>query len=382
MITDKNLKAHKSTFNALIGPQKGHLTGQDIIFAEENYIKKQLRLNNAFYMEAFEGIARLNTYKHYSDINDEHLFFNPIFTTTIEDEIHERTLTPFQHNDILGRIKTYGDLLAAETTITQRRLLAAVQRKKSLINYVRENVKCNLIMGLHDRKEYPFNSITPKIIYAELIHAQSTSHIYQEKWGLQQRSLGLIEWDKVWSTVQNQFFTEELKSSIWNQIHLNFYTTYNYNKWKKTLNPCPLCRKIPPNVFHVIFDCKFTKLLWIRIEKTLLRILPKPVTPYEKALGLQPSNKKEEIPLILRNWITFSVRHYILQEERKAYRRKSPPVAPHFFNYFNIKIQEELNMKKLLYDFQGLQSKFEKIVTTNNAISEIVDGEYKWKAIM
>ena len=80
-------------------------------------------------MEAFEGIAKLNTYKHYSDINNEHLFFNPIFTTTIEDKIHERTHTPFQGNDILGRIKTYGDLLAAETTIIQRQLLAAVQRK-------------------------------------------------------------------------------------------------------------------------------------------------------------------------------------------------------------------------------------------------------------
>ena len=39
-------------------------------------------------------------------------------------------------------------------------------------------------------------------------------------------------------------------------------------------------------------------------------------------------------------------------------------------------------MKKLLYDFQGIPSKFEKIVTTNNAISQIVNGKYKWKTIM
>ena len=113
-------------------------------------------------MEAFEGITKLNTYKHYSDINSEHLFFNPIFTTTIEDEIHERTLTPFQGNEVLSQIRTYGDLLSAESTINQRRLLAAVQRKKSQINYIRENVKGNLIIGLHDRKEYLFKNITPK----------------------------------------------------------------------------------------------------------------------------------------------------------------------------------------------------------------------------
>ena len=131
LITDDNLKPQRSTFNALIGPQKGHLRGEDIIFAEENYINRQLRLNNAFYTEAFRGMAKLNTLKHYSDINNEHLFFNPIFTTTVEDEIHEPTLKPFLHNEILSRIKTYGDLLSAETTITERPLLAAVKRKKA-----------------------------------------------------------------------------------------------------------------------------------------------------------------------------------------------------------------------------------------------------------
>ena len=238
------------------------------------------------------------------------------------------------------------------------------------------------MVGLYDQKEYPFKTITPKIIYANLIHAQSTDHVYQEKWGLEKRTLGLIDWDKVWNSVHKQFFTEDLKSTIWSQLHLNFYTTYNYNKWKNTLNPCPLCRKIPEDVFHVIFDCRFTKLVWNRIEKILLKIHPKSVTPYEKAFGLQPTNNKEENPLILRNWITYNVRHFLLLEERIAYHKKSLPIVKNFFNKFNLRTQDELRTKKILFDLQELSTKFEEIITINNAVSVKRNGEYQWKPIM
>ena len=77
-------------------------------------------------------------------------------------------------------------------------------------------------------------------------------------------------------------------------------------------------------------------MAWIRVEKTLRKILPKPLTPFEKALGLQPSNKKEEKPILLRNWVTFSVRHTILLEERRAYRRKSIPKANVFFQQLQL----------------------------------------------
>ena len=192
----------------------------------------------------------------------------------------------------------------------------------------------------------------------------------------------MINWEQVWKTIHNQFFMEDLKSTIWSQLHLNFYTTYNYNKWKNTLQPCPLCRKIPEDIFHIIFHCKFTKAMWIRIEKILLGIYPKPITQYEKALGLQPSTTKDEGPIILRNWITFTIRHYILLEERRAFHRRKPPVLRNCFVNFNLKLLNELKIKKLLYDFQGLSSKFENIVTTNKIVAIRTNGEYEWKDIL
>ena len=71
-------------------------------------------------------------------------------------------------------------------------------------------------------------------------------------------------------------------------------------------------------------------------------------------------------------------------EERKAfkienYHRQS---MEKFFNKFNFQAQEELKMKKLLYDHQNLSAKFEEIVTINNAIAAVNDGEFVWLDIM
>ena len=124
--------------------------------------------------------------------------------------------------------------------------------------------------------------------------------------------------------------------------------------------------------------------MWKRIENILLNIIPKPLTAYEKAFGIQPTNKNEIKPTILRNWITFSLRHYIILEERRAYHSNNytSGAIQKFFLKYNHSTQEELNTKKMQYDFQGLSSKFEKIVTVNNAIATINNGEYIWKDIM
>jgi hypothetical protein len=195
---------------------------------------------------------------------------------------------------------------------------------------------------------------------------------------------GLVDWDKVWESVHKQFHTEEVKSTIWEQIHLNFYTTYNYNKWHNSQNPCPLCNKIPEDIFHIMLDCKFSKVLWKRAEKVLLTILPIPVSNEEKALGLQPRRKKETNATILRNWVTFTLRHRILQEERRAYHIHDYHLqsVEKFFCKFNHKTQDELQIKKLQYDFRGVSHKFEKIATINNAIASINNGEYTWNNIM
>lgn len=381
MITDENLKTQFKISSTLIGIQKGNLSLRDIIFTDQEYIRKHLQTDSLFYQEALNAASRLNVWKHVPDIRSEHAFHNQIFTTTVEDQedLHDRTIKPFQGNKTLAKIHTYGDLLDAD--IGNPKLKAVIRRKIESIQHIRTNVRTNLIIG-RDYKEYEFSVVTHSFLYKELIYEQSRDHIYQTKWPTERDEMGRLDWDKIWDSVHNNFITEDVKSTIWEQIHLNFYTTYNYNKWHNTLNPCPLCNKIPEDIFHVILDCEFTKYLWKKLEVTILKIMPKALTIQEMAFGLQPSNKREKEATVLRNWATFSLRHHIMKEERKAYHRGYSHLAKdRFSKKCNQLILQDLKTKSVQYQMRGLQSNFDKIATVNNAISSRIRNDcnqYTW----
>ena len=117
--------------------------------------------------------------------------------------------------------------------------------------------------------------------------------------------------------------------------------------------------------------------MWDRIEHTLLKIIPKNVTTHEKAFGLQPITKNERDATILRNWLTFTLRHCIMLEERKAYyKRPTKNDEWKFITKLNHKIQQEAEEKYLQYKYGGKETKFEKIVTTNNAIAKKIEQSY------
>ena len=313
-----------------------------------------------------------------------------MFTTSFENEVHEYTIRPFEGNSILSQIRTYGDLLAAENTVQNQRQKAAIRKKINLIHNILPSEDSNVIYATKGRKKYTFKpsykAATQKFIYADLIQLQSGDHEHQVKWVTvgEGELPGCIDWDKVWESIHVQFHTENVKSTIWDQIHLHFYTTYNYNLWNKEMKPCPLCNKIPDDVFHIIKECRFTKTMWKRIERVIFKIIPRRVTDSEMALGLQPRRKKETNATILRNWVTFFLRHLIMLEERKAFKIKDYHLqsVEKFFKKFNFKAQEELRMKKLQYDCRNMPEKFKNMVTINNAIATVNDGEFTWLDIM
>ena len=106
------------------------------------------------------------------------------------------------------------------------------------------------------------------------------------------------------------------------------------------------------------------------------------------AFGLHTTNKHDRYPIILRNWLTFSLRHSILLEEHKAFKINESsdsnflPSYEKFFASFNYRATQELKTKELLYDFQGLKEKFRKIVTVGNAVACLTDEELKWNELL
>ena len=119
-------------------------------------------------------------------------------------------------------------------------------------------------------------------------------------------------------------------------------------------------------------------------RENLEKITPIKVTKYEKAFGLQPKIKKEEHVITLRNWLTFTLRHLIMLEERKAYYRKNNEERERtFIIKYKSMISEKMTTKELYYKYAGREEYFEKIITAKGAIArKNNDGTYQLNNIM
>ena len=189
----------------------------------------------------------------------------------------------------------------------------------------------------------------------------------------------MILWDEVWTTVHNFLLSNKTKTIIWEQLHLNFYTQYSYNKWHSTQNPCTLCKKTPQNIFHIILDCDFTNSIFALIEPTLLKLIPKPITNEEKALGLVNIGNKPAI--MIRNFITYKIRELISDFERRAHHQPRAASATLFTAKCNQAIASDV--KKLMYQFknEGRMSKFDELVAFRNILCEKNGTEYHLKCV-
>ena len=165
----------------------------------------------------------------------------------------------------------------------------------------------------------------------------------------------------MWNTVHNILITNETKTVIWQQIHLNFYTQYSYNKWHKKQERCPLCLQTPKDIFHIILHCEFTNSLWKRIEPRLLELHPEPVSESEMILGIV--RKKQITGSLLRNWITFKMRQVIMQEERLAYHAATKPNSQKVLQKFVNSLLFEIQIKAIQYKNENRLPFFDEIIT-------------------
>ena len=180
----------------------------------------------------------------------------------------------------------------------------------------------------------------------------------------------------MWHSVHNPLSTEDTKTLIWEQIHLNMYTTYSYNKWHKSSAECPLCSQIPQSEFHNILECETVHNMWRQIEPHLIEIHPIPVTPFEMAFGLPGKTRNE----VLRNWLTFLLREIISLQERPAYHNKKGNL-----NELDIKLNFNEEMKRqilqyyIIYKHLGKEGYFQNSFAINDHI--ITWEENQWQVL-
>ena len=369
--TIPQFKTNLHIFSVLMGNQKGGIHGRDLLFVQQSYIKRQLNTNSDFYKEALSAMAKFETRKGIRNLHqwdNEHLFYNPLFT---DDK--ENTFTLTQHCE-KNKIYTFEQLLEEKAKESRKlpfdKILINMFNKIRLKTNVTKEDKLSITNPLDEIK---FTEITEKQLYEEAILLISTgTHHSELKWV---NKLGCIDWKEVWNAVHNILSTNKTKNIIWQQLHLNFYTQYSYNKWHNTHGLCPLCNKIPESIYHIILHCQFTNRLWQDIEPTLKKIHPLSISDEEKAFGI--AQKEQKIEILLRNWITYLLRNCISQAERQAYKSNTTNIENTKIKVKNA-VGLEIRIKAYQYKSGGNLAFFDKIITQAGAIcNKIGDGEYQ-----
>ena len=208
------------------------------------------------------------------------------------------------------------------------------------------------------------SSITQKDLYEDAIYRISRPHAYEIKWIEKLNTVFIIE--EVWDSVHNFLSSNKTKTVIWEQIHLNFYTQYSYNKWHGTNDACPLCNKIPESIYHILLHCQFVNIVWGLIQPTLIKFYPNPVTDSEKALGIIHIRKTPE--MIIRNWLTYRMREQIMNYERIAYHSPTNASIDRFKTEFNRAVAYDIKKLMIRFDHEGKTEKFEKYVAYGNIL--------------
>ena len=207
----------------------------------------------------------------------------------------------------------------------------------------------------------------------------TTDHTYQTKW------IGKLQivilWEEVWNSVHNFLLSNRTRTVIWEQLHLNFYTQYSYNKWHGKQDTCPLCNNVPESIYHIILHCDFVNNIWTQIEPILKQIHCKSVTDDEKALGIVTI--KSTPGILLRNWLTYKLREQVMLFERMSYH--SPNKAS--LDLFKAKYNQSLacEVKQLIFRFnhENKLDKIDKIIAQQGILCEKVqEGEYLLKMVL
>ena len=233
------------------------------------------------------------------------------------------------------------------------------------------------ILLTYNGKELKISGISQKQVYEEALNNIGRLHHSQLKWV--ERLKTTIDWDTTWESVHNILSTNKAKTTVWQQIHLNFYTQYSYNRWHKSKDPCPLCLQTPHDIYHLILDCDFTNALWEDLQPLLKELHPAPITEEEKSFGL--IQKKKTNGILLRNWITYLTRDCVSQEEREAYTTKTPNLEKTKAK-LNRKMHFEINKNFMRFKNEQNLASFEKIITHANVLCrQTGDDKYELRQI-
>ena len=301
-----------NVFTRLLGIQRGGIKGVDLLFLQKPFYTRSLK-SNSFYKEALLAMSLFIRKKGVSNIDKwdtEHIFYNPLL---LNENGKTFILTKYFEE---RKIYSFGQLLEESSKLRMR-----LPHDKAAVRLY-EKIHLAITPQQHeielsDGTPLKFTKVSQKKLYEEALMRTCFDHHSQAKWATRLRDI-LIPWDDLWKGLhENCLLSNRIKTTIWQQLHLNFYTQFSYNKWHNTHDCCPLCKEIPESIYHILLECEATRLAWDELEITLYRIFEIPVSDEEKSVGIVQQKPTEAA--LLRNFLTFVLRQAVADAERECY---------------------------------------------------------------
>ena len=133
---------------------------------------------------------------------------------------------------------------------------------------------------------------------------------YEDKWQIALGGAINEEWSNIWKRVHESRCSLRVRSQIWRQLNLNYWTAYmDYAYISRGDGNCSLCSQWARNRWHVITECDVVIKLWDKFAQTTGALAGGPtVQRHEMAFGLPEQDRAS----VLRTRLGFSLRATVM----------------------------------------------------------------------
>ena len=177
---------------------------------------------------------------------------------------------------------------------------------KSLQNDQPVTEDCLLKISL-EGKLVPFSKVMVRSMYQELQKERVYNESYKQKWETTVKDTPIC-WNEIWSNIHKAKTSLEIKSTVYSQVHLGFYSEYLLVKsGALDSSVCKLDGKLVHGQDHWILHCKTLFDALDYFQPLISELEQAEVNKKELVFGVQEKSNQE----MLRNIITFSIRFSI-----------------------------------------------------------------------
>ena len=323
---------------------------------------------NGFYQEAINAWKKLSLKFYHGNrpINNYMLALNP--------RLGNGPISPYAVTRL--KIYTIGDLRKVNTARLSQFMKRQISEYWRLLPKEVEGAdNPDFVMEVEGGSSLRLDKAAFKDVYVKFRSLVRVNRHYETKW---EEALDMPlqdEWSRVWESLHSSKASLRVRSGVWRQISLNFWTCYMDHAYiHRGDGFCEMCGVFARERTHTILLCPVVLELWHRMEPHLLKLDTTSISKKEMALGLTGSGAK----VALRNKITYTLRSAVLAM-RGISIRDIQRAADNIWGSFLTQLKREIMEDFWTAKIHGKISDFEQSALVEGVIGHLGDdGFVSW----